>query len=134
MLELEISKLAAERRDDQDLEQMRYHLDARSEALAKGDTAGYLNADIEFHNAIAVASKNHVIVDLFRTFSSVLRETLFKLAKVQDTHDPHTHIHEQIYEAIKKRDVAAAADWTLRNLDGTVREIRDSMNVNENKE
>ncbi|RED63085.1 FadR/GntR family transcriptional regulator [Cohnella lupini] len=134
MLELEISKLAAERRDDLDLELMRHHLDARSEALAKGDTSGYLNADIEFHNAIAVASKNHVIIDLFRTFSSVLRESLFKLAKVQESHDPHSYIHERIYESIKMRDVTAAADWTLRNLDGTVRELKGSMNIDENKE
>jgi len=127
MLELEITRLAAERRDDEDLEQMRHHLDQRAEALAKGDTNGYLNADIEFHMAVAIASKNHVVVDLFRTFSTVLRETLFKLAKVQETHDPHTYFHEQMYEAIKAKEVSAAVHWTLQNLDGTVKELRSSM-------
>ncbi|QMV41350.1 FadR/GntR family transcriptional regulator [Cohnella cholangitidis] len=127
MLELEISRLAAERREDQDLEHMRRHLDQRREALDKGDTHGYLNADIEFHIAIAVASKNHVVVDLYRTFSSALREALYKLAKEKEGHDPNTEIHEKIYEAIKNKDVSAAEHWTLRNLDGTVGQLRERM-------
>ncbi|BBI35716.1 FadR/GntR family transcriptional regulator [Cohnella abietis] len=125
MLELEISRLAAQRRDDQDLEQMRQHLDQRNEALSKGDTSGYLNADIEFHLSIAVASKNNVVVDLYRTFSAVLRESLLKLAMVKATHDPNTHIHELMYEAIKAKDVAAAENWTLLNLDETVKELNE---------
>ena len=129
MLELEISRLAAERRNEEDLEEMRRLLDQRSEALGKGDTDGYLNADIAFHIAVAVASKNHVVVDLYRTFSSVLRDSLFKLAKVHATHDPHTFFHEKMYEAIKAKDVAGAENWTLQNLEGTVKELKSSMNI-----
>lgn len=127
MLELEISRLAAQRRDDQDLEHMRDYLDQRAEALSKGDTDGYLNADIEFHIAVAVASKNHVVVDLYRTFSSVLRDALNKLAKEKEGHDPNTHYHEKLYDSIKAKDVAAAEHWTLQNLDGTVGELRVRM-------
>ncbi|MCD9024586.1 FadR/GntR family transcriptional regulator [Cohnella silvisoli] len=127
MLELEISRLAAQRRDDQDLEQMRRHLDQRSAAINKGDTNGYLNADIEFHIAVAAASKNHVVIDLFRTFSSVLRDALDKLVKDQEVHDPHTQYHEKLYEAIKDKDVAAAEHWTLLNLDGMVEELKKRL-------
>ncbi|WP_256761746.1 FadR/GntR family transcriptional regulator [Cohnella sp. WQ 127256] len=130
MMELEISRLAAERRDEQDLEHMRHFLDQRSDALSKGDTNGYLNADIEFHIAVAAASKNHVVADLYRTFSSVLREALFKLAKDKEGHDPNTEFHEKLFESIKAKDVAAAELWTLRNLDGTVGQLRDWMNMN----
>ncbi|RKP48766.1 FadR family transcriptional regulator [Cohnella endophytica] len=124
MLELEISRLAAERRDEQDLEAMRRHLDSRQAALDKGDTSAYLNADVEFHNAVAVASKNNVAIDLYRTFSSVLRETLSNLAKDDEVHDPHVLFHEKLYEAIKEKDVAEAELWTKRNLDGTVEQLK----------
>ncbi|TVY03192.1 FadR/GntR family transcriptional regulator [Cohnella terricola] len=125
MLELEISRLAAERRDEEDLEQMRRHLDQRSEALKKGDREGFVNADVKFHIAVAVASKNHVAVDLYRTFSSVLREALSKLEMEKEGHDPNTECHEKLYEAIKAKDVAASEHWTLQNLNYTVSQLRE---------
>ncbi|MFC5404581.1 FadR/GntR family transcriptional regulator [Cohnella soli] len=127
MLEVEISRLAAERRDEQDLAAMRHHLDRRADALARGDTADYLNADVDFHNAVAAASKNNVAVDMYRTFSTVLRETLSHLAADQEAHDPHVIFHEKMYEAIKAGDVEEAVHWTLGNLDGTVKQLKSLM-------
>ncbi|NIK77803.1 DNA-binding FadR family transcriptional regulator [Paenibacillus castaneae] len=128
MLELEIAKLAAERRDQDDLDQMHNHLATRSLALEKGDTQGYLNADIAFHLSIAVASKNAVIIDLYRTFSSVLLDASQKLTIVHSDHDPNTLFHESLYEAIKAGDGSAAAHWTMQNLDSTVAELKQFLN------
>jgi DNA-binding FadR family transcriptional regulator len=131
MLELEIARLAAERRDEEDLRRMRHHLDQRSEALKKGDRNGYLNTDVEFHLAVATASKNHVAMDLYRTFSSVLRDALSKLEMEKKGHDPNTIFHEKLYEAIKAKDVEAAGHWTLQNLIHTVSELRERNDMGE---
>ncbi|OBR65635.1 transcriptional regulator [Paenibacillus oryzae] len=125
MLELEIARLAAMRRDEDDLALMRSYLEQRSEALEAGDREGYLNADIQFHIAVAAASKNHVVIDLYRTFSSVLRNALGKLEMEEDGHDPNTECHNRLYEAIKTKDVQAAEHWTLQNLNGTVSQLRE---------
>ncbi|WP_036710972.1 FadR/GntR family transcriptional regulator [Paenibacillus pinihumi] len=127
LLELEISRLAAERRDQDDLEQLRSHLDRRSAALEREDTAAYLQADVAFHLALAGASKNGILADLYRTFSNVLLESLHKLADDQSVHDPHVLFHEKLYEAVRDQDIQAAADWTIRNLDGTVGQLKKHL-------
>ena len=98
-------------------------LDVRSAALQRGDREQYVKSDIEFHMALAIASKNGVIIDLFRTFSDVLLNTMNKLEKEYSEHDPHTYYHEQIYEAVKQQDAELAVKWTILNLDGTLTEL-----------
>ncbi|MCM3699405.1 FadR/GntR family transcriptional regulator [Paenibacillus macerans] len=123
MLELEISRLAALRRDEEDLQNMRKHLDERGLALQQNDRELYAKSDIEFHMAVAIASKNGVIIDLFRTFSEVLSDALRKLNKEYGSHDPHSYYHEQLYEAIQQQDPDLAVKWTLLNLEGTIAEL-----------
>jgi GntR family transcriptional repressor for pyruvate dehydrogenase complex len=128
MLELDISRLAAERRRENDLEHMRTALDQRVQALDKGATDAYLNADIAFHVAVAVASQNSIAADLYRTFSSFLHDALHMLATDENVHDPHHLFHENLYLAIKDKDVSAAEHWTLQNLNGTVQQLRKFLN------
>ncbi|MCY9662580.1 FadR/GntR family transcriptional regulator [Paenibacillus chondroitinus] len=126
MLELEISRLAAERRDENDLEQMRSALDQRYEALEKGDTDTYLREDVKFHLSIAVASKNSVVIDLYRSFTSALFEASQKL--IVTLQDPHHLFHENMYKAIKDKNVAEAEYWTMKNLDETVTQLKQFVN------
>ncbi|MFC3747755.1 FadR/GntR family transcriptional regulator [Paenibacillus sp. GCM10012306] len=128
MLELDISRLAAQRRSEKDLEHMRTALDQRVQALDNDDTTAYLNADIAFHLAVAVASHNSIAADLYRTFSSVLLDSQHTLAKDQEVHDPHHLFHENLYLAIRDKDVAAAEHWTLQNLNGTVGQLKKFLN------
>ncbi|NOV00858.1 FadR/GntR family transcriptional regulator [Paenibacillus planticolens] len=128
MLELEISRLAAERRDENDLEQMRSALNQRFEALENGDTGTYLSFDVKFHLAIAIASKNSIVIDLYRSFTSALLEASHKLVSVETVHDPHHLYHENMYQAIKDKDVSAAEYWTMKNLDETVTELKQYVN------
>jgi GntR family transcriptional repressor for pyruvate dehydrogenase complex len=127
MLELEIAKFAAERRDESDLQQMRQNLDNRHAALKKGDMNEYVNADILFHLSVAVASKNSVVIDLYRTFSSVLRDTLRMQVAHAKVSDPTKIFHENLYQSIKDQDVEAAVHWTLEHLDGTVAQLKKSV-------
>ncbi|OAS23615.1 FadR/GntR family transcriptional regulator [Paenibacillus oryzisoli] len=124
MLELEISRLAAERRDEADLAQMSEALDQRLQALERDDTSAYLAADMAFHQAIAVASKNAIVVDLYRSFSAVLLEALTNLVKDEQVHDHHHLFHVNVFQAIRDKDVAAAEYWTVQNLEGTVQQVK----------
>lgn len=123
MLEIEISRLAALRRDDIDLSHMREHLDTRKTALEQNDRELYAKSDIEFHLAVAMASKNSVIIDLYRTFSHVLSEAMNQLNRSYSSHDPQSYYHEQVYEAIKNGDSDQAVQWTLNILNGTLSEL-----------
>lgn len=123
MIDIEISRLAALRRDDNDLSNMRKHLDAREVALQQNDREQYARSDIEFHMAIAIASKNAVIIDLYRTFSQVLSDAMNQLNLNYRTHDPQSQYHEQVYESIKQGDADQAVKWTLEILNRTLSEL-----------
>lgn len=123
MLELEISRLAALRRDENDLEKMRSHLDTRNKALQKDDRELYTKSDIEFHMSIAIACKNGVIIDLFRTFSQTISDAMHKLNKEYSSHDPQSQHHEKLYESIKEKEPELAVKYTLLILEGTLAEL-----------
>jgi DNA-binding FadR family transcriptional regulator len=125
MLEVEMSRFAAKRRDDSDLQSMKKALKKRISSLQKGDMEAFIDADVSFHLAIARASKNSVAIDLFQSFSSVLSGALLKLAKESISDSQHSHpVHENIYQAICDQDEESAVKWTLENLDTTVNKLK----------
>jgi DNA-binding FadR family transcriptional regulator len=117
VLELETARLAAARRTGDDLDRMRESLAARDAARERGDIEAFVDADVSLHVAVARASKNAVLADLFRAFASVLRETIADIARdpalVADT----APLHHEIVEAIARRDAAAAVAATRQLLE-----------------
>ncbi|OCT15863.1 hypothetical protein A8709_09560 [Paenibacillus pectinilyticus] len=128
MLELEIARLAAERRDEADLAVMEDALNQRLKALEAGDTNTYLAVDMVFHQAIAIASKNGVVVDLYRSLSAVMMDAAQKLVEDKDVYNHHHQIHVNLYQAIKDKDVGAAEHWALQNLEETVQQLKKFLN------
>jgi len=127
-LELEIARLAAIRRDDADLATMWRLLARRHACLAAGDEEEYLDADVEFHVAVAAATKNAVLTDLYRAFATALRDALGALIDLQVTDRVETaSLHDLLADAIARRDTDAAVDITLQHLDGTAARLRQTL-------
>lgn len=109
LLELETARLAALRRDADDLAELRCCLEARDAAEAARDMAALLDADLAFHTAIARAGKNGVLAELYETFARALRptfNTVFPLA------GSNAEQHWQLLDAIERRDPATAQQVT----------------------
>jgi transcriptional regulator, GntR family len=102
-LELEVVALAAGRRSDHDLDMMRQWLAARTAALKDGDVATALAADIELHCAIARATQNEILSDLYRVFTVTLRDALGVLWDVT-TPSSDDHSHADLVAAIESGD------------------------------
>ncbi len=103
LLELKIARLAAMRRTDEDLEEMRQALDAYTAKVHSGEDA--VEEDLLFHLAIAKAAKNSTM----NTFMLVITPgiiTNFEKYHVCDKSQSFMGIqeHEDIYEAIKNQD------------------------------
>ncbi|MFP2994285.1 FadR/GntR family transcriptional regulator [Spongiivirga sp. MCCC 1A20706] len=103
LLELKIARLAALRRTDRDLEEMRTALDAYNTKVRAGEDA--IEEDLLFHLAIAKAAKNSTM----NTFMLVITPgiiTNFEKYHVCDKNQSLMGIqeHEDIYEAIKNQD------------------------------
>lgn len=123
MVELEMARLAALRRDETDLENMRNQLDTRHSAIKNANRELYKRSDIEFHMFIAIACKNGVIIDLFRSFSHVITDAMDKLNNEYQSHDPQSDYHEKLYESIKDKEPELAAKYTRLILEGTIAEL-----------
>ncbi|MBE1443040.1 FadR/GntR family transcriptional regulator [Paenibacillus sp. OAS669] len=127
MMEIEAARLAADRRDDEDLRVMRELLDQRQAAIDSGRVKEYLDADIAYHIAVAAATKNAVLADLYRIFSEVLRHSLENLVNHPQYNQYYTEQHEKIYEAIRDKDVQAAELYSMQHLDGTRTELEEHI-------
>ncbi len=123
ILELEIAKLAALRRTEDDLIHMRESLNKRREARRIDDNRAYVDSDLAFHLAVAAASKNSVLADLYFSFSNALRDALDKLISDRELYQNQISIHEQLLDAIERKDGQAAEYWTAENLDRTTRSL-----------
>lgn len=126
-LELEIAKLAARRRSEEDLLAMRESLAKRREARRVNDNRSYVDADLFFHLAIAAASKNSVLTDLYFSFSNTVRDALDKLISDQELYQNQISIHEQLLAAIAQQDEQAAVYWAAQNLDRTMEDLQASL-------
>jgi DNA-binding FadR family transcriptional regulator len=108
LLERKIAEKAALNRSNKDLRQISEYLAARKEAADEGSLADCINADIAFHNAIAIASGNEILADLYRSVSSHLKEWFLEKYSTTDVFVQTHLLHKRLYEAIEAKDSAKA--------------------------
>jgi DNA-binding FadR family transcriptional regulator len=117
IIEVEAAKLAAANRTPADIEAMRGFLAQKKLAHTHNDTHGYVTADIAFHAAVAVASGNSLLADLYRSFCMVFQDFLDALIADRGVNAHQEHIHDGLVAAIAGQDPEAAARCVLEGLD-----------------
>jgi len=112
-LELECARLAALRRDETDLAALQQALQDRRKFLPLGDEqAAFVDADLAFHISIANATKNAVLADLYQAFISVNHESWVKASEALGSTEQGQSLHEQLADAIARRDPDQAQQLT----------------------
>lgn len=106
ILEPEIAALAAVRAQDTDIATM-------SEAVAIMDRAGqdpdaYIEADLDFHLALAEGAANPLILSLIDSIVGLLREQRLKIFKVPGGPERGQVHHKKILAAVESHDATAA--------------------------
>lgn len=124
MLERETARLSAERRRTEDLRQMRRHLADRNQAREQNDAAAFLEADVAFHTAVVVSSRNSVLIDLYGSFTHALREAIASLFSDPDLTLDRDDLHEELVDAIERRDAAVAEQCVVAYLQPTTERLR----------
>ncbi|MET3506187.1 FadR/GntR family transcriptional regulator [Halalkalibacter oceani] len=117
MLDLEVVRLAAKRRTEEDLLQLKGYLDKRNQALQEGNYSAYIDFDIEFHAAIAKASQNTLLYELYQTITPKLRNILSGLILKTDRYQDNTEIHLRLFRAILEQDPDEAETCARTNLE-----------------
>jgi len=102
ILEPGIAALAAERLKDEDVAAMREAVAVMDRS--QKDPAAYIEADLDFHLALAEAVANPLILSLIDSIVGLLREQRIKIFNVEGGPQRGQLHHKRILEAVERRD------------------------------
>ena len=115
ILEPEIAALAASRIEDQLLTTMRDAVSAMDRGLQDPDA--YIEADLDFHLALAEAVENPLILSLLDSIVGLLRDQRRRIFNVDGGPERGQFHHKRILAAIERRDADAARAAMLAHLE-----------------
>jgi GntR family transcriptional repressor for pyruvate dehydrogenase complex len=102
ILEPGIAALAAARVQEEDLAAMREAVAVMDRA--QKDPAAYIEADLDFHLALAEAAANPLILSLIDSIVGLLREQRIKIFNVEGGPQRGQFHHKRILDAMERRD------------------------------
>lgn len=106
ILEVEIAALAAARTTEKEISAMRMAIDAMDQSL--NDADAYIAADNIFHEALAQATQNALIIILINSIVNLLSEQRKQIFEVEGGPQRGQIHHRRILESIIRRDPEAA--------------------------
>src|SRR5207249_11693209 len=119
ILEPEIAALAATRVEEQHVATMRDAVAVMDRA--RQDPDAYIEADLDFHLALAEAAANPLILSLIDSIVGLLREQRMGIFHVEGGPERGQYHHKRILEAIEHRDPLGARDAMKAHL----RQVRE---------
>lgn len=106
VLEIEMAGLAAQRRDDQDLDEMRSLVDQVSKpGISRED---YVRVDVGFHKAVAHASKNPLFPIVLGSIENLLVGVRLLASRSPEAQQSAVTYHSRILHEVEKGSVSGA--------------------------
>jgi GntR family transcriptional repressor for pyruvate dehydrogenase complex len=129
ILEPDIAALAATRADEENIAAMREAIAVMDSA--RQDADAFIEADLDFHLALAEAASNPLILSLIDSIVGLLREQRLRTFYVDGGPERGQYHHKRILEAVEHRDSQGARDAMRAHL----RQVRaDSGNTSNGPE
>jgi len=128
LLECRSARLAAERAGDKGIHSLEKVVQGMRAAAE--DYASFLEADMQFHRALAEASENQILCELTRL---ILDKVVAHHLQLRTTRlsagyrKVSIETAAKILEAVATGDAAAAAHWTGRHLNAIKGELKDIL-------
>jgi GntR family transcriptional regulator, transcriptional repressor for pyruvate dehydrogenase complex len=119
ILEPEIAALAAVRADEESVSELREAVSIMDNA--RHDPDAFIEADLDFHLALAEAASNPLILSLIDSIIGVLREQRMRIFQVDGGPERGQYHHKRILEAIENRDSVGAREAMRAHL----RQVRE---------
>jgi DNA-binding GntR family transcriptional regulator len=113
VLDSECAALAAERRTDRQLEELRGVVHAARKATQRSDRVRIVELNTKFHLLVAAAAQNSVFEEILSILDKRVRRLLW-LAQ-PDVLDASLDEHEALVEAIERKDAPGARDVARRH-------------------
>lgn len=116
--EIKAAEMAAERATDENFANIERILEASEQRIVAGETLSTLDHD--FHLEIVRATQNEVFYNLCTTFYVLSERRLSVYFKKEDRNRQSHLEHQQIYEALRRRDSVLSAALMNSHLRGTM--------------
>jgi DNA-binding FadR family transcriptional regulator len=100
LLEMKIAEKAALSRTQKDIQKMHTLLEQRKTAADAGNTEAAIDTDIKFHVAMAVAARNSILADLYRTVAEQMGRHFRQTYLTTDSFVETQQLHEQLLQSI----------------------------------
>jgi GntR family transcriptional repressor for pyruvate dehydrogenase complex len=115
MFEPAVARVAAARVTDAELADLQRILDAQSRKLKSGQSA--IVEDTAFHEALARATRNRVVVSIMATLNDLLVESRKLALKQEGRPSRSMQGHEAVVAALRRRDADGAAAAMREHID-----------------
>jgi DNA-binding FadR family transcriptional regulator len=114
LLEMKIAEKAAVNRTAKDVKKIQRYFDAREQSAAAKDIAACVDADINFHNSIAEASGNEILADLYKSFSTRIKNDFLARFASTDPFIETMQLHRELLKSIIDKDPKGAWHFAAR--------------------
>ncbi|GAA2840068.1 GntR family transcriptional regulator [Leucobacter komagatae] len=124
-IEPQLAKLAAERADDDDIERIAEALEHRAfvsgEPVTRENAEAWARADSAFHEEVARAAHNPILFEIYAALLPRLRDSVEQAIARDGFSREDPRGHEEVLDAIRRRDAEAAGASASANLAATER-------------
>jgi DNA-binding FadR family transcriptional regulator len=114
LLELKIAEKAALNRTQEDVDVMTVLLQKRHEAALQNRPEECIEADIQFHIRLAMASKNEVLVDLYKIIANKMKKSFMEVFITTETLLSKQSMHTSLLQSVADRDPKKAWYWAAK--------------------
>lgn len=104
LLELKAAEKAALNRTQKDISKMTSLLKKRKQAAEKDRIDACIESDIQFHIAIAEASKNEILADLYKTIAVQIKRSFVQVHEDTAVFLEKHSVHEELLQSIIDKD------------------------------
>jgi len=111
VIEVALTEFAAQRATPEDMERIWDALKAM-EATIKDDEA-FVEADLEFHLAVAKAGHNDLLEQFYHLARKLLSEVITEMVRLPEVKEDAIHLQRAIAQAIEQRDIHKARQAAL---------------------
>src|SRR6202162_6131027 len=125
LLERDLAGLAAERGSEDEIAKTGDAVLAMRDSVASGTLM--IEADMTFHLAVAQAAHNGVLENAVQLLRNLMRHWINLKLLIPNVPARVLRHHEQIYEAIRRRDAEAARAAMRKHLEDTMRLVTQVM-------
>jgi GntR family transcriptional regulator, transcriptional repressor for pyruvate dehydrogenase complex len=124
-LEVVVAGLAAERRDDQAIDDLRTLLDTMR--TSSDDPVRFVEADVGFHLRVAEAAGNVILNDMLNGVRALLRVWIRRVVEAAGETGPSYQEHLPIFEAIERGDREAATAAMAAHMEGASARLKATI-------